>query len=69
MPAVTPTSPAPSLEALTAQLTALRPRLDAVSLAIHARPELKFAEFHAQALLSSWLAEAGFSLVLPAGGG
>lgn len=53
---------------LSAELTALRPRMDAVSLAIHARPELKFAEFHAQRVLTEWLAEAGFTVRAPAGG-
>jgi amidohydrolase len=58
----------PSLEALSAELTVLRPRMDAVSLAIHARPELKFAEFHAQRLLTRWLGEEGFAVTSPAGG-
>ncbi|MFG2003468.1 M20 family metallopeptidase [Spirillospora sp. NPDC048911] len=42
--------------------------MDAVSLAIHARPELKFAEFHAQKQLAGWLAESGFAVRLAAGG-
>ncbi|CAL9421427.1 p-aminobenzoyl-glutamate hydrolase subunit B [Streptomyces sp. enrichment culture] len=58
----------PSLRALSAELTALRPRMEAVSLAIHARPELKFAEFHAHRVLTRWLAEAGFTVTAPAGG-
>ncbi|MGV9455387.1 M20 family metallopeptidase [Streptomyces sp. NPDC003635] len=58
----------PSLQALAAELAALRPRMEAVSLAIHARPELKFAEFHAQQVLTRWLAEAGFAVTAPAGG-
>ncbi|CAI7977549.1 hypothetical protein FRAHR75_360029 [Frankia sp. Hr75.2] len=36
------------LESISVALAVLRPRMDAVSLAIHARPELKFAEFHAR---------------------
>ncbi|RAY13692.1 amidohydrolase [Actinomadura craniellae] len=58
----------PPLEALSAELATLRPRMDAVSLAIHARPELKFAEFHARELLTGWLAQAGFAVRAPAGG-
>ncbi|KAB2343679.1 amidohydrolase [Actinomadura rudentiformis] len=59
---------ASTLETLSAELTSLRPRMDAVSLAIHARPELKFAEFHAQKQLAGWLAESGFAVRLAAGG-
>jgi amidohydrolase len=55
-------------EALSAELAALRPRMEAVSRAIHARPELKFAEFHARDLLTGWLAESGFAVRVPAGG-
>ncbi|WP_081438363.1 M20 family metallopeptidase [Pseudofrankia asymbiotica] len=58
----------PTLESLTAELTVLRPRMDAVSLAIHTSPELKFAEFHAQRTLTDWLAESGFTVRTPAGG-
>ncbi|SHN47386.1 amidohydrolase [Cryptosporangium aurantiacum] len=58
----------PLLETLSDQLSALRPRMDAVSRAIHARPELKFAEFHAQAVLVDWLAESGFVTRAPHGG-
>lgn len=58
----------PSLQALSAELAALRPRMEAVSLAIHARPELKFAEFHAQQVLTRWLAEAGFTVTAPVAG-
>lgn len=57
-----------SLQALAAELAVLRPRMEAVSLAIHARPELKFAEFHAQQVLTRWLTEAGFTVTAPAGG-
>jgi amidohydrolase len=57
-----------SLESLSAEVAALRPRMEAVSLAIHARPELKFAEFHAQEVLTGWLAEAGFAVRAPVGG-
>ncbi|SBT89524.1 amidohydrolase [Streptomyces sp. DI166] len=50
--------PAPSL--LAAEIALLRPRLEAVSLAIHDRPELKFAEYHAHQVLTRWLTEGGF---------
>jgi metal-dependent amidase/aminoacylase/carboxypeptidase family protein len=50
-----PTTTLP-LEILSAVLAALRPRMEAVSLAVHARPELKFTEFHAQGVLTGWLA-------------
>jgi amidohydrolase len=63
----TPTS-TPSLQALSAELAALRPRMEEVSRSIHARPELRFAEFHAQEVLTGWLAEAGFVVEAPAGG-
>ncbi|OHV30372.1 amidohydrolase [Pseudofrankia sp. EUN1h] len=53
---------------MTAALAALRPRMDEVSLSIHAHPELKFAELHAQRTLTAWLAEAGFTVLAPAGG-
>lgn len=59
---------ASSVKALSAELAVLRPRMDAVSLSIHARPELKFAEFHARQVLTRWLAEAGFTVTAPAGG-
>ncbi|MFG2959457.1 amidohydrolase [Streptomyces sp. NPDC048291] len=59
---------APSVKALSAELAVLRPRMDAVSLSIHARPELKFAEFHARQVLTRWLAEAGFTVTAPVGG-
>ncbi|MBK3573929.1 M20 family metallopeptidase [Streptomyces sp. MBT65] len=59
---------ASSVKALSAELAVLRPRMDAVSLSIHARPELKFAEFHARQALTRWLAEAGFTVTAPAGG-
>lgn len=55
----------PSLEA---HIAASRPRMEAVSLAIHAQPELKFAEFYAQEVLTSWLAESGFAVRTPVGG-
>lgn len=58
----------PLLATLSAELAALRPRMETVSLAIHARPELKFAEFHAQEVLTGWLAESGFAVRAPAGG-
>jgi amidohydrolase len=58
----------PSLERLSAELAALRGRMEAVSLAIHGRPELKFAEFHAQEVLTSWLADSGFAVRAPVGG-
>ena len=72
-PCASPSLPAlpcasPSLPTLAAELAALRPRMQAVSLAIHARPELKFAEFHAQRVLGAWLAESGFTLRAPVGG-
>jgi amidohydrolase len=57
-----------TLDDLVAALDALRPRMDEVSLAIHARPELKFAEFHAHELLTGWLAEEGFAVRSPVGG-
>lgn len=59
---------APTLHALSAELAALRPRMEEVSRAIHARPELKFAEFHAQKVLTGWLRETGFVVKAPAGG-
>ncbi len=58
----------PYLKELSAELAALRPRMDAVSLSIHTRPELKFAEFHAQQVLTRWLAEEGFTVTVPVGG-
>jgi amidohydrolase len=58
----------PSLDRLSAELTALRHHMEAVSLAIHARPELKFAELHAQQVLTNWLTESGFAVRAPAGG-
>ncbi|MEN3615463.1 amidohydrolase [Plantactinospora sp. ZYX-F-223] len=58
----------PALEILSTALTALRPRMEAVSLAIHARPELKFTEFHARKLLTDWLAASGFTVRAPLGG-
>jgi amidohydrolase len=57
-----------SLESLSAAVSAVRARMEAVSLAIHARPELKFAERHAQKVLTGWLAEAGFAVRAPIGG-
>ncbi|MER5436322.1 amidohydrolase [Streptomyces sp. NPDC002588] len=60
--------PSTFLETLCGELTALRPRMDAASLAIHARPELKFAEFHAQQVLTGWLVESGFTVTSGAGG-
>jgi len=57
----------PPLERFSAELATLRPRMEAVSLAIHARPELKFAEFHAQQVLTGWLAESGFAVRAPVG--
>ncbi|MFI9255834.1 amidohydrolase [Streptomyces sp. NPDC053069] len=63
-----PTIAPPPLEALAAELAALRPRMEAVSLAIHARPELKFSEFHAQETLTRWLTEAGFTVTEAVGG-
>ncbi len=69
MPAKSATSAAsPLLENLVTELTALRPRMEEVSLAVHGRPELKFAEFHARDVLTGWLAEAGFSVTAPVGG-
>ncbi|WP_416984691.1 M20 family metallopeptidase [Streptomyces sp. T028] len=56
------------MDSLSAELAALRPRMEAVSLAIHARPELKFDEFHAQQVLTRWLAEEGFTVTSGAGG-
>ncbi|MGW0599448.1 M20 family metallopeptidase [Streptomyces sp. NPDC002776] len=64
MPATQP----PPLTALAAELAVLRPRMEAVSLAIHARPELKFTEFHAHQVLTRWLSEAGFTVTSGAGG-
>lgn len=58
---------APSVNALPAELAVLRPRMDAVSLSDHARPELKFAEFHARQVLTRRLAEAGLTVTAPAG--
>ncbi|MGW6454966.1 amidohydrolase [Streptomyces sp. NPDC055078] len=58
----------PTLGALAAELDALRPRMEEVSRAIHTRPELKFAEFHARRVLTDWLAEAGFAVRSPVGG-
>ncbi|WP_243657889.1 hypothetical protein [Parafrankia sp. BMG5.11] len=55
------------LESISVALAVLRPRMDAVSLAIHARPELKFAEFHARDVLTGWLGESGFTVRVPAG--
>lgn len=59
---------APTLKRLADELTSLRPRMERVSRAIHARPELKFAEFHALEVLTGWLAEAGFAVETGAGG-
>lgn len=53
---------------LETHVLASRRRMEAVSLAIHARPELKFAEFHAQEVLTGWLAESGFAVRAPVGG-
>lgn len=64
----TTTGPTPTLKDLSDELTALRPRMEEVSRAIHGRPELKFAEFHAVQVLTSWLAEAGFVVETGAGG-
>ncbi|TXL91785.1 amidohydrolase [Streptomyces sp. IB2014 016-6] len=61
-------APASSLKRLTDELTVLRPRMEEVSRAVHARPELKFAEFHALEVLTGWLAEAGFTVETGAGG-
>ncbi|HEX6351531.1 amidohydrolase [Actinophytocola sp.] len=61
-------SAAPSLDVLSAEVTALRPRMEAVSMAIHALPELKFAEYHAQEVLTTWLTESGFAVRAPVGG-
>ncbi|GIG91161.1 M20 family metallopeptidase [Plantactinospora endophytica] len=61
-------TPTPPMAVLATEVAALRPRMEAVSLAIHGRPELKFAEFHAQELLTDWLAEAGFTVQAPVGG-
>ncbi|MEI5132522.1 M20 family metallopeptidase [Streptomyces libani] len=61
-------SPAVPPRALSAEVAALRPRMERVSRAIHAEPELKFEEFAAQKLLTEWLAEAGFAVAAPAGG-
>lgn len=61
-------APTSSLRSLTDELTALRPRMEEVSRAIHARPELKFAEFHALEVLTGWLTEAGFAVETGAGG-
>ncbi|MFG2660245.1 amidohydrolase [Streptomyces sp. NPDC048425] len=74
MPAASPTpAPAPvvmavSTEMLTAELTALRPRMEEASRAVHGRPELKFAEFHARDVLTGWLGEEGFTVESPVGG-
>ncbi|MCX4767117.1 M20 family metallopeptidase [Streptomyces sp. NBC_01275] len=57
-----------SLQMLADELAALRPRLDEVSLGIHARPELKFAEYHAQQALTDWLIESGFTVSAGVGG-
>ncbi|MFE3588198.1 M20 family metallopeptidase [Streptomyces niveus] len=64
----TTAAPTPTLKNLSDELTALRPRMEEVSRAIHGRPELKFAEFHAVQVLTSWLAEAGFVVETGAGG-
>lgn len=61
-------APASSLKRLTDELTALRPRMEEVSRAVHARPELKFAEFHALEVLTGWLVEAGFVVGTGVGG-
>ncbi|WP_028808555.1 M20 family metallopeptidase [Streptomyces canus] len=58
----------PFLETLSGELATLRPRMEAVSWSIHARPELKFAEFHAQQVLTGWLVESGFTVTSGAGG-
>lgn len=52
---------------LSAEVALLRPRMEAVSLAIHSRPELKFEEFHAVRQLTDWLAESGFAVRTPVG--
>lgn len=50
------------------EMAALRPRMELVSRAIHACPELKFAEFRARDLLTAWLAEENFDVRTPVGG-
>ncbi|MEU0280037.1 M20 family metallopeptidase [Streptomyces sp. NPDC006195] len=60
--------PAPSVRGLASEIAALRPRMERVSRAIHARPELKFEEVHAQEVLTGWLAETGFTVTAGAGG-
>ncbi|MFI5469230.1 M20 family metallopeptidase [Streptomyces cacaoi] len=57
-----------SLQTLSDQLTVLRPRMERVSLAVHGRPELKFAEYHAQQVLTGWLIESGFTVSAGVGG-
>ncbi|MFI1014341.1 amidohydrolase [Streptomyces sp. NPDC020965] len=59
---------AATTQALTAEVAALYPRMEAVSRAIHGRPELKFAEYHASQVVTRWLAEAGFEITAPVGG-
>jgi amidohydrolase len=53
---------------IATEIAALRPRMQAVSLAIHARPELKYQEFDAVRRLTAWLGEEGFAVRRPAGG-
>ncbi|MFF8957925.1 amidohydrolase [Streptomyces sp. NPDC014894] len=57
-----------TLEELSAEVAAVRGRMEEVSRSIHARPELKFAEFHAREVLTGWLAEEGFAIARRPGG-
>lgn len=66
-PVASPTA-TPSLTRVMDEMTALQPRMEEVSRAIHARPELKFGEYHAVEVLTGWLAEAGFAVETGAGG-
>src|SRR5690349_7608337 len=49
-------------------LPAYRPAMDRISLAIHARPEVRFEEQYAVSELTRWLAGEGFAVGCPAGG-
>ncbi|GAA2239362.1 amidohydrolase [Streptomyces amakusaensis] len=57
-----------SLEELVGAVAGVRGRLEEVSLAIHARPELKFAEGYARDVLTGWLVDEGFAVARRPGG-
>lgn len=73
--AVIAASPRPGGHSVTAVMDALlrllptyRPAMDRISLAIHARPEVRFQERYAVSELTRWLAGEGFAVGHPVGG-